>query len=73
MSIDEFQFGILGSIVYVGNAVGAATAAYFLSASDKVKYTLSLTILLNSGCLFAFAKNTNFYLAILLRFITGFL
>ena len=57
----------------MGNAVGAATAAYFLSASDKVKYTLATTVFLNSGCLFAFAVNPNFYLAILLRFLTGFL
>ena len=32
-----------------------------------------MTVLLNALCLFAFALNTSYYIAIILRFLTGFL
>ena len=73
LEIDEFKFGLLGSTVYIGNAVGAAASAYFFQASDKVQYTLAGSTMLNAVVLFAFCLNTNFYLAILHRFLTGFL
>ena len=73
LEIDEFQFGILGSTVYIGNVVGAAASAYFFQASNKVQYTLAGSTMLNAVVLYAFCLNTNFYLAILHRFLTGFL
>jgi hypothetical protein len=54
LNIGNFEFGLIGSIVFAGLATGSAFATYIYSFSDWIKTTLATTVIINGLCLFFF-------------------
>lgn len=72
LNINNFGFGILGSVVFAGLTIGSAMASVLYSNSDMIKPTLSFSLLLNAICLVAFTFSTNIILSCVLRVFIGF-
>lgn len=72
LHLNDFQFGLLGSVVYGGMTLGAALATGVYQKSHLIKPTLWGTLLLNLISLSVFALMKNYFLCVLLRFIIGF-
>ena len=73
LDIGKTKFGYLGSMVYVGNAVGSMAAIPLMRFSSKIKWILASTIIATAFFLGLFAMTENFYIALVSRFCTGFL
>lgn len=72
LGLSDFEFGMLGSVVYGGMTLGAALATGVYQKSHLIKPTLFGSLLFNLISLSVFALMTNFYLCALLRFLIGF-
>jgi predicted MFS family arabinose efflux permease len=72
LKLSDFQFGMLGSVVYGGMTVGAAIATGVYQKSHLIKPTLLCSLLFNLISLSVFALMTNFYLCAFFRFLIGF-
>ena len=72
LGLSDFQFGLLGSVVYGGMTLGAALATGVYQKSKLIKPTLFGSLLMNLICLSVFALMRSFYLCAFLRFLIGF-
>ena len=72
LNMNDFQFGLLGSIVYGGLTCGAGVATGVYSKAKWAKPTLVATLLLNSIAIFLFTLSKSFYIDAGLRFLIGF-
>lgn len=72
LSMNDFQFGLLGSIVYGGLTLGAGVATGVYSDPKRAKPTLILTLVMNSLCIGLFPFSKSFYIDAGLRFGIGF-
>lgn len=70
--INNWSFGVLGSIVYLGLTLGSAVASASLSNGKLIKPTLAATLFLNAACLYGFTTTSNFYEMVLIRGLVGF-
>lgn len=70
--MNDFQFGMLGSVVYGGLTLGAGIAAGVYSNPKNAKPALVLTLVLNSAAIVGFAFAKSFYIDVFLRFMIGF-
>lgn len=70
--MNDFEFGILGSVVYGGLTLGSAVATGMFSKSKWIKPTLSLTLIMNALCIWVFTLTGSFYFDAFLRFMIGF-
>ena len=55
LNILNFGFGSLGTAVYVGVTIGCLKATKVLSLTGSKRMVLSVSMLINGLCLFAFA------------------
>ena len=72
LDMNDFEFGVLGSVVYGGLTLGSAVATAVFSKAKLVKPALALTLLLNALCIFLFTISPSFYIDAFLRFLIGF-
>ena len=72
LKMNDFEFGVLGSVVYGGLTLGSAVATGVYSKSKLVKPALALTLLMNALCIWLFTVSSSFYLNAFLRFWIGF-
>lgn len=70
--MNDFEFGMLGSVVYGGLTLGSAVATGVFSKAKWVKGSLALTLLLNAVCIYLFTVTKSFYIDAVLRFFIGF-
>ena len=68
----DFQFGMLGSIVYAGLTLGAAVATGVYNDPKKAKPILVMTQIANAGAIWGFAFSKSYYVDAGLRFLLGF-
>ena len=71
LQINDTQLGFLGSLVFVGLAIGALSAS-FIFGKIRYKYLLALGFIGNGAGLYLFATSTLQYLLMLARFLSGF-
>lgn len=71
-NVDNFGFGLLGSIVYGGLTLGAIVASGMFSKGDWYKPTLAVSLILNSVSLYAFTATPSFFLMVCFRGCIGF-
>ena len=69
--INDWSFGVLGSVVYAGLTVGSAAATAILAHGPAVKPALAISLLLNAGCLAAFSMSATFAVLAFLRGLIG--
>ena len=72
LKINDFGFGILGSVVYAGLTCGSMFATMVFSYGNMIKPALSITLFLNAISLLGFTMSYNFYLSCILRTLIGF-
>jgi sugar phosphate permease len=72
LNINDFEYGVLGSLVYLGLMFGSATATGLYSKGHLIKPILGFSLMLNSICLAFFTTSTSFYVLGAMRFLTGF-
>lgn len=72
LDINDFGFGILGSIVYAGLTLGAVFATMIFSMGPWIKPTLAFTLLMNALCLYAFTMSNSFLITACIRTMIGF-
>jgi len=72
LHMNNFEFGILGSVVYGGLTLGAGVATGVYSKSRWIKPTLILTLFFNALFIVLFTFSNSFYINAGLRFGIGF-
>lgn len=72
LSMQNFEFGLLGSIVYGGLVVGSGVATGIYSKSKWIKPTIIGSLVMNSVCIILFTITNSFYFDCFLRFWIGF-
>jgi sugar phosphate permease len=72
LNIGDFQFGMLGSVVYGGLTLGSAVATMLFTNGDKIKPAIAGSLLCNAICLLVFTRSHDFLLSCALRFCIGF-
>jgi hypothetical protein len=72
LEIQNFGYGILGTVVYTGFMTGSLFGTWVFANSDYNQAVLSLSLTLCSVCLLLFAIQSSYGLALLWRFLTGF-
>lgn len=70
--MSDFQFGVIGAVVFGGLTFGSVFATAIYQKSNWIKTTLVGSITLNGLALFAFTLTDNFYLDTFLRIMIGF-
>jgi predicted MFS family arabinose efflux permease len=71
LGIHDFQFGILGSLVYAGITIGSAISSWIFQNSVFIKPSLYLSLLLNAISLILFTATNYFYVDAILRVLIG--
>lgn len=71
IGINDFYFGMLGSVVYGGFVIGSAAAAAIYSVGSRIKPCLIITLVLNMMSLIAFTQSYSFFGMVTLRGFTG--
>lgn len=59
--INNWSFGVLGSVVYIGLTIGSAAATGVYAHGDLIKTALSVSLLLNAVTLILFSSISSFY------------
>mmetsp|Transcript_29990 Transcript_29990/g.45856 ORF Transcript_29990/g.45856 Transcript_29990/m.45856 type:complete len:199 (+) Transcript_29990:390-986(+) len=72
LDIQNFRFGVLGSIVYVGLTLGSAVATGLYSKGSWIKPTLICSLLMNSVFLYLFTMTDNYYFTLFSKGGIGF-
>lgn len=72
LNVKDFEYGILGSLVYVGLTLGSAFATGLFSKGEYIKPTLVVTLLLNAVSLFLFTMTSSFIMISPIRLMIGF-
>ena len=72
LDMSDFQFGVIGAVVFVGWPFGSVFATAIYHRSNWITPPLVLSILLNGLALFAFTLTDSFYLDTFLRILIGF-
>jgi len=72
LHMQEFEFGLLGSVVYGGLTVGAGVATGVYNNSSNAKKALIITLFLNSISIYLFTLSRSFYIDAFIRFWLGF-
>ena len=72
LEIGNFEFGVIGSVVFAGLTVGSAVATGIYSRSDWIKPTLVITVVLNGVSLYCFAQTDSYFGIIICRGLIGF-
>ena len=72
LSMNDFQFGLLGSVVYGGLTLGAGVATGVFNSPKWIKPTLCLTLACNAVAIWLFTVTKSFYFDAFLRFCIGF-
>jgi hypothetical protein len=70
--MNQFEFGILGSIVYGGLTLGAGLATGIFNSSKYIKSSIISTLFMNAVFLYLFTISNSFYICAALRFGIGF-
>lgn len=71
LSINNFGFGVLGSVVYGGLTFGSAMATMLFNRGEWIKPLLASSLFINSICLYLFTVSDNFLISCILRGLTG--
>jgi sugar phosphate permease len=71
-NINNWSFGVLGSVVYLGLTLGSAVASASLSNGALIKPTLGVTLFMNAACYYGFTTTSSFYMMVLIRGLIGF-
>ena len=72
LNMNDFQFGLLGSVVYGGLTLGAGVATGLFNNSKYIKPTLCITLACNALAIWLFTVTKSFYFDAFLRFCIGF-
>lgn len=72
LNTDNFGFGVLGSIVYVGLIFGSIVASVLFSKGVWIKPTLIASLVFTGFFYWFFTLPTNFFLMIIIRGSIGF-
>jgi len=72
MGCSNIGFGALGAMVYLGLTTGSLVAAKLFQNSKNIKPILITCMAANCVTLVTFGLAPNFYIALLLRLLTGF-
>jgi hypothetical protein len=72
LDLNDFQFGVIGAVVFGGLTFGSIFATAIYSKSNWIKLTLVGSITMNGLALFAFTLTDDFYLDTFLRIVIGF-
>ena len=72
LEIQNFKFGLLGTIVYLGFLFGSLASAVLFQKAHTTKLLLVIAITFNGGTLLAFTQLTDYYSSLFSRFICGF-
>jgi predicted MFS family arabinose efflux permease len=72
LQVENFGFGILGSIVFVGLIFGSIVASGLFSRGEWIKLTLLVALSLNAVSLYAFTQSSSFYFMVIVRGAIGF-
>jgi len=72
LNMNNFEFGILGSVVYGGLTVGAGVATGAYSKGSWIKPSLVGTLAFNAIAVWVFTLTDSFYINAFLRFWIGF-
>jgi len=72
LDIDNFKYGLLGSVVFGGLTLGSATGTVLFSKGSWIKPTLIITIFINATCCFLFTQSSNFYIMAFMRGLIGY-
>jgi len=72
LDINDFGFGVLGSVVYGGLTLGSAFATMIFSTGAWIKPTLAFTLIMNAICLYAFTLSSSYLITLALRTMIGF-
>lgn len=72
LDINDFGFGVLGSIVYGGLMIGSGVATMVFNKGEYIKTALVLSLFCNALALFMFTTTTWFYFALFTRGLIGF-
>lgn len=72
INMNDFEFGLLGSVVYGGLTLGAGVATGVYHNSKYVKPALTVTLAFNSLFIWLFSVSKSFYLDAFFRFWLGF-
>ena len=70
LKINNAKFGLLGSVVYLGQVIGSAMATAILQKYNP-KYVLGPALFLNLCSLIIFTQTDNFVALVLCRMCTG--
>ena len=70
--IGNFEFGLLGSIVYAGLTLGASLASGIYSKGKLIRITLIISTICNAGCLILFSATSSLVAMIFIRGFIGF-
>jgi len=72
LGMNNFEFGMLGSVVYGGLTIGAGVATGVFTKVNWIKPTLVGTLFCNSLAIWLFTLTNSFYFDAFLRFCIGF-
>lgn len=72
LGINDFGFGILGSVVYGGLTFGSGLATLLFNKGELIKPTLAASLFCNAICLYVFTTSSSFLISAGLRGVTGF-
>ena len=72
LNIHDFEFGILGSVVYGGLTIGSAVATMLFSEGEWIKPALAVSLFLNSIALYLFTISPSFIISCMIRGLIGF-
>ena len=72
MKINDFEFGLIGSVVYAGMAAGSVIASGLFNNASWIKSTIIGVVSLNAVAVWTFQMTRNFYFDLFVRFVKLF-
>ena len=71
LDIGNFQYGLIGSVVYGGLMAGAMAASALFSKGSRIKWTIIISLISFSGSVFIFTIPDIYILMLIIRILTG--
>jgi NO-binding membrane sensor protein with MHYT domain len=71
LKINDFEFGLIGSVVYAGMAAGSVIASGLFNNASWIKSTIIGVVSLNAVAVWTFQITRNFYFDLFVRFVIG--
>ena len=72
LKIGNFEYGMIGSVVYAGLMAGAMAAGALYSKGSRIKWTIIVSLIAFSGSVMVFTIPDVYILMLFIRFVTGF-